>query len=72
VPVCGGWKSCSLAIPPFAPSWESLERIVSWQDRALALEETFSLDDRPVYPLPYATEENIAVASDKKVVVINK
>jgi hypothetical protein len=24
-PVQGHWKSCSLALPPFAPSWETLE-----------------------------------------------
>ncbi|MBE9094602.1 hypothetical protein [Tychonema sp. LEGE 07203] len=24
-PVKGKWKSCTLAIPPFAPSWEYLE-----------------------------------------------
>ncbi|MFM2060857.1 MAG: hypothetical protein RLZZ507_527 [Cyanobacteriota bacterium] len=24
-PVQAGWKACSLAIPAFAPSWESLE-----------------------------------------------
>ncbi|MBW4631497.1 MAG: hypothetical protein KME30_06230 [Iphinoe sp. HA4291-MV1] len=24
-PVQGNWKACSLAIPPFAPSWENLE-----------------------------------------------
>lgn len=24
-PVRGGWKSCSLALPPFAPSWEQVE-----------------------------------------------
>lgn len=23
--VQGNWKACSLAVPPFAPSWESLE-----------------------------------------------
>nr|WP_228060944.1 MULTISPECIES: hypothetical protein [unclassified Coleofasciculus] len=33
VPVKAGWKACSLALPPFAPSWESLEQI--WQDRKL-------------------------------------
>jgi hypothetical protein len=27
VPVGGSWKACSLAIPPFAPSWEHLEQI---------------------------------------------
>ncbi|WGV24512.1 hypothetical protein [Halotia branconii] len=25
VPVQASWKACSLALPPFAPSWESLE-----------------------------------------------
>ncbi|MEG4345603.1 hypothetical protein QUB70_20350 [Microcoleus sp. A003_D6] len=24
-PVRGGWKSCALAMPPFAPSWEHVE-----------------------------------------------
>lgn len=24
-PVRGGWKSCTLALPPFAPSWEHAE-----------------------------------------------
>ncbi|WP_293127969.1 hypothetical protein [Microcoleus sp. bin38.metabat.b11b12b14.051] len=24
-PVRGGWKSCPLAMPPFAPSWEHAE-----------------------------------------------
>jgi hypothetical protein len=24
-PVLGSWKACSLALPAFAPSWESLE-----------------------------------------------
>lgn len=29
VPVKGCWKSCSLAVPPFASSWRNLERIVA-------------------------------------------
>lgn len=28
-PVLGNWKACSLAIPPFAPSWENLEEVWS-------------------------------------------
>ena len=24
-PVRGGWKSCTLAVPPFTPSWEQVE-----------------------------------------------
>jgi hypothetical protein len=26
-PVRGGWKSCALAMPPFAPSWEQVEGV---------------------------------------------
>lgn len=29
VPVRGCWKSCSLAVSPFAPSWRNLERVVA-------------------------------------------
>lgn len=39
VTVHGRWKACSLAIPPFAPSWESLEGIMLWQQKALAMQE---------------------------------
>ena len=28
-PVLGSWKACSFALPPFAPSWESLEDVWS-------------------------------------------
>jgi hypothetical protein len=28
-PVLGHWKACSLALPPFAPSWETLEEVWS-------------------------------------------
>lgn len=28
-PVQGNWKACSLALPPFAPSWESIEDVWS-------------------------------------------
>ncbi|MEA5573727.1 hypothetical protein [Calothrix sp. UHCC 0171] len=28
-PVLGHWKACSLALPPFAPSWETLEDVWS-------------------------------------------
>ena len=30
--VQAGWKACSLAIPPFAPSWETLEDAWSLPD----------------------------------------
>jgi hypothetical protein len=31
-PVQGTWKACSLALPPFAPSWETLEDAWSLPD----------------------------------------
>ena len=41
VPVKGSWRSCSLALPPFAASWESLEEI--WQDEQLVAKEALSV-----------------------------
>lgn len=32
VPVRGNWKSCSLSLPPFAPSWEKLEDVWNLAD----------------------------------------
>jgi hypothetical protein len=47
VPVRGSWKACSLALPTFASSWESIEKIL--QDEKLILKEaicgTASLND---------------------------
>ncbi len=42
VPVRASWKACSLALPPFAPSWESIEEI--WQDETLVLNQTLSVE----------------------------
>ncbi|MBD2040210.1 hypothetical protein [Microcoleus sp. FACHB-672] len=35
VPVQGSWKSCSLAMQPFAPAWENLEEIMLWPQEIL-------------------------------------
>ena len=37
VPVKANWKACSLALPPFAPSWESFDQI--WLDDQRMLRE---------------------------------
>jgi len=39
-PVRGSWKACSLALPPFAPSWERLEGIMLLSDEPLKLQDT--------------------------------
>jgi hypothetical protein len=38
-PVRGSWKACSLALPPFAPSWETLEGIMLLSDETLKLQD---------------------------------
>lgn len=44
VPVRGGWKACSLAIPAFAPSWEGLDGIVLWQGETLSVPDMMPLE----------------------------
>nr|WP_290223289.1 hypothetical protein [Trichocoleus desertorum] len=48
VPVRGAWKACSLAIPPFAPSWENSEEIMNWSESTLILGDVISLDCSPI------------------------
>ncbi len=43
VPVRGVWKSCSLAIPPFAPSWETIEVAEVWTQKALVVPDALPL-----------------------------
>ncbi len=40
-PVLASWKACSLALPPFAPSWENLEDVWSLPDTALIIASDF-------------------------------
>jgi hypothetical protein len=40
-PVQGCWTSCSLAISPFAPSWEATQGITLWPQQQGGLEEEF-------------------------------
>ena len=41
VPVRGGWRACSLALPPFAPSWENIDGL---HEQKLLLEEALSVN----------------------------
>lgn len=45
VPVRGAWKACSLALPPFSPSWEGIEEVLLWQKEMLILQEALLLED---------------------------
>ncbi|MBD1831708.1 hypothetical protein H6F61_03160 [Cyanobacteria bacterium FACHB-472] len=42
VPVRASWIACSLALKAFAPSWESLEGIMRWQDENLRVQRATS------------------------------
>jgi hypothetical protein len=57
-PVQGSWKACPLAIPPFAPSWESLEDVWSLPNATPVLTScsnqsarTTEYDRQPLVPL---------------------
>ncbi len=43
VPVQSKWKACMLALPPFAPSWETLEQSIAWQPKPFMVEEELTL-----------------------------
>ncbi|MDY6937215.1 MAG: hypothetical protein SWY16_06060 [Cyanobacteriota bacterium] len=42
-PVRGGWKACSHAFPPFAPSWEHLEELMTIDSEEAVLHESLPL-----------------------------
>lgn len=39
-PVQSHWKACTLALPPFAPSWENIDNIMVWPQHKIQLEAT--------------------------------
>lgn len=39
-PVQSNWKACTLALPPFAPSWENIDNMMLWPQHAIQLEAT--------------------------------
>lgn len=41
-PVRGSWNACKLALPAFAPSWETIEDVLVWQNEKLKLDNTFA------------------------------
>ena len=44
-PVKGTWKACSLGFPPFAPSWEHLEQLMTLESAEAQMHE--SLEPMP-------------------------
>jgi len=64
-PVQASWKACSLALPPFAPSWETLEDAWSLPDATPVLTSSHSLvsdlDNAALAPV----EETTACTSEQ-------
>jgi len=63
VPVRGSWSSCSLAIPPFAPSWESIEDI--WHDDQRLSKQVLAISCSLDCSKPDITEEKPLPALEK-------
>lgn len=59
-PVRGSWKACSLALPPFAPSWETLEGIMILPDDKAILPEVLASNCTLGYSEKNLPEEKIA------------
>ncbi|KAB8335087.1 hypothetical protein SD80_001620 [Scytonema tolypothrichoides VB-61278] len=64
-PVRGNWKACSLALPPFAPSWENLEDVWSLPDATSVLTADLNkpaLDPVEEIAIPCSSEKTKAEA----------
>lgn len=64
-PVQACWKACALALPPFAPSWETLEDAWSLPDAAPVLVESEALVCNVENSVFAVTQEKTASTSDQ-------
>ncbi|MBN3939836.1 MAG: hypothetical protein V7L21_10070 [Nostoc sp.] len=72
-PVQATWKACSLALPPFAPSWETLEDAWGLPDAAPVLTSCQSLasdlDNAALAPIEEITASISEQVKTKAVVI---
>ncbi|MBN3873209.1 MULTISPECIES: hypothetical protein [unclassified Nostoc] len=72
-PVQATWKACSLALPPFAPSWETLEDAWILPDAAPVLTSSQSLasdlDNAALAPIEETTPSICEQVKSKAVVI---
>jgi len=54
VSVKGSWKSCQLALPAFAPSWETLEKLIHLPQETPRPGEMIPLESHRVHQLEEA------------------
>jgi hypothetical protein len=71
-PVKGTWKACSLGFPPFAPSWEHLEQLMTLESAEAQMHE--SLDPTPIeaietVPVCQAPQPSKRVSITQKVLI---
>lgn len=63
VPVSANWKACSLAVPAFAPSWESIKEIL--QNEKLILKEALSVTSSTSCSKPHLPEDKSLASSER-------
>lgn len=71
VPVRGSWKACSLALAPFAPTWEGIRVIL--EDAALGINDNHRVKCSATTSKPEALDETSRVKSERlesKVVLV--
>ncbi|MBF2064240.1 MAG: hypothetical protein IGS39_07440 [Calothrix sp. C42_A2020_038] len=68
-PVQGHWKACSLALPAFAPSWESLEDAWSLPEATPALASNLNQDALTLEVKPMQHSESVVKSVVKAVSV---
>ena len=59
VSVKGSWKSCQMAIPAFAPSWETIENLMTLQVEPPLLREVFPIDHSPTEACELNTSDSL-------------
>lgn len=65
VPVSSGWKACSLALPPFASSWEKLEGIIWATEEKLTVQNTVCKSDSYLDQPQVQTSETAGISTYK-------
>ncbi len=63
VPVRGSWKACSLALAPFAPTWEGIQ--VIWQDEALGINDKLIVNSSVTTSKPDALDKKSLAKSER-------
>ena len=72
VAVQSGWKACTIAIPPFTPNWESIEDIMLWQRKTLAIQDVRSQSHSEIESSPAYSEAEPELANPEPIHVASE